>query len=104
MSDPRTLILACVAGGALGALFFGGLWWTVRRAVEAKQPAPWIFGSLLVRTIATLAGFYLVAAGRPDRLLVCLLGFVLARLVVTRMTRPSEETEPSPSHEARHAP
>jgi F1F0 ATPase subunit 2 len=104
MSEPLTLLLACMAGGALGALFFGGLWWTVRRAVAAKRPALWIFVSLVLRTSATLAGFYVVSGGRPDRLLVCLLGFVMARLLVTRLTRASEATERCPRHEASHAP
>ena len=104
MSDPLTLLLAWVAGGVLGALFFGGLWWTVRRAVSAKQPALWIFGSLLLRTSAALAGLYVVSGRHLDRLLLCLLGFVMARLLVTRLTRTSGETARRPMREASHAP
>ncbi len=104
MSDPLTLLLAWMAGGVLGALFFGGLWWTVRRLVSAKQPALWVFGSLLLRTSVALAGFYVVSGRDLDRLLLCLLGFVMARLLVTRLTRSSGETERHPTHEARRAP
>lgn len=104
MSDPLTLLLAWMAGGVLGTLFFGGLWWTVRRAVSAKQPALWIFGSLLLRTSVALAAFYVVSGRHLDRLLLCLLGFIVARLLVTRLTRPSEETGRRPTHEASHAP
>ncbi len=104
MSDPLILLLAWLAGGVLGALFFGGLWWTVRRAVSAKQPALWIFGSLLLRTSAALAGLYVVSGRHLDRLILCLLGFVVARLLVTRLTRSSGETERRPTHEASHAP
>ncbi|MFT5416661.1 MAG: F1F0 ATPase subunit 2, partial [Gammaproteobacteria bacterium] len=57
MGNPLILVLAWMAGGLLGALFFGGLWWTVRQAVSAKQPALWVFGSFLLRTSVTLAGF-----------------------------------------------
>ena len=39
-------------------------------------------------TIA-LAGFYFTAGGHWERLLVCALGFVLARPVVTWLTRPA---------------
>jgi F1F0 ATPase subunit 2 len=102
MSDPLALLLACMAGGALGAFFFGGLWWTVRRAVAAKRPALWILVSLLLRTSVTLVGFHVVSGGRPDRLLSCLLGFVMARLLVTRLTRSPAER--CPTHEAGHAP
>jgi F1F0 ATPase subunit 2 len=104
MSDPLTLLLPWMAGGILGALFFGGLWWTVCRAVSAKHPALWIFGSLLLRTSAALAGFYVVSGGHWDRLLLCLLGFVMARLLVTRLMRPAGETERPPTREASHAP
>jgi F1F0 ATPase subunit 2 len=51
----------------------------------------WFFASLLLRTSIALAGFYLVARGHWERLLVCLLGFVIARLVVTRLTRAAEQ-------------
>ena len=49
------------------------------------------FGSLLLRTSITVTGFILVARGHWERLLVCLLGFVMARLVVTRLTRTAEK-------------
>jgi len=35
------LILALAAGLVLGAIFFGGLWWTVRKGVSSKYPALW---------------------------------------------------------------
>ena len=31
MNEALTLVLAWLAGGVLGAIFFGGLWWTVRK-------------------------------------------------------------------------
>jgi F1F0 ATPase subunit 2 len=104
MSDPMTLLLAPIAGGVLGVFFFGGLWWTVRRVVSEKKPALWVSGSLLLRTSVALAGFYVVSGGHLDRLLLCFLGFVLARLLVTRLTKSSGETERHTTHEARHAP
>jgi len=100
-SKPGVLVLALLAGGALGAMFFGGLWWTVLRGAASDKPARWFFASMLLRTGLTLAGFYRVAGGQPDRLVLCLLGFVIARMVVTRLTRPRAER---PAKEARHAP
>lgn len=87
MNEALTLVLASVAGVLLGALFFGGLWWTVRKGVSAKRPTFWFFCSLWLRMGITLTGFHLVAGGHWERLLVCLLGFFIARLVVTRLTR-----------------
>jgi N-ATPase, AtpR subunit len=34
-----------------------------------------------------LAGFNFVSGGRWERLLACLLGFVIARLVITQLTK-----------------
>jgi F1F0 ATPase subunit 2 len=104
MNDAFFLVLAFVTGVLLGAIFFGGLWWTVRRGVSSKQPALWFFGSLLVRMSATLVGFYLVGAGHWERLMLCLLGFVIARLAVTCLTRPSRINRARPVQEAAHAP
>jgi F1F0 ATPase subunit 2 len=87
MTETLNLMLALVTGISLGAIFFGGLWWTVQKGVISKQPALWFLGSLLLRTCLALAGFYFVARGRWERLLLCLLGFVAARLIVTRYTR-----------------
>ena len=104
MNEPLTLLLAFVAGGMLGAVFFGGLWWTVRKGVSSKQPAFWFFGSLLLRMSIALAGFYVVGRGHWERLLLCLLGFVMARLIVAWLTRPAAENQIRPAQEASHAP
>ena len=103
MNDTLSLALAFATGVLLGAIFFGGLWWTVRKGLSSNQPALWFLGSLLLRSSLVLAGFYLVARGHWERVVVCLLGFVAARLIVTRLTRAAEKPaywEP----EARHAP
>ena len=104
ISDTLSLLLALIGGVLLGAIFFGGLWWTVRKGVSSRQPALWFLGSLLVRTGAVLGGLYLVANGDWQRLLPCLVGFVMAQLVVTRLTRPTGDSQIRPSQEASHAP
>lgn len=104
MNDTLIWVLAWVAGLLLGALFFGGLWWTVRKGLASQQPALWFFGSLLLRMSLALAGFYIVAGGHWERLAVCLLGFFMARLVVTWLTRPTGESPIRPSQEISYAP
>ncbi len=102
MNETLILVLALVTGVLLGTMFFGGLWWTVRKGVSSQRPALWFFGSLLLRTSIVLAGFYFVSGGRWERLLVCLLGFVMARLIVMRLTRAAERPIPL-AQEADHA-
>jgi len=100
----ETLALAWVAGVGLGAIFFGGLWWTVRKGASSRRPASWFLGSALARMSIALAGFYLVAGGQWERLAVCLLGFVMARLAVTWLTRSPRANQTRPAQEASHAP
>jgi F1F0 ATPase subunit 2 len=103
MNEPLSLALALVTGVLLGAMFFGGLWWTVRKGVSSKRPALWIFCSLLLRMSIALAGVYLICAGHWERLLVCLLGFVIARLIVMRLTGAAEKPT-CLAQESSHAP
>jgi F1F0 ATPase subunit 2 len=96
MNEIIILAATLIAGILLGTIFFGGLWWTVRKGVTAKIPALWFLASSMLRTIIALAGFYFVARGDWKKLLVCLLGFVMARFIVLRLTRSNKETKHAP--------
>jgi len=80
------LAAALFAGAILGLLFFGGLWWTVRRAAASPRPALWFGPSLLLRCAAVGAGFCLLADGSWPPLAACLAGFILGRMAVLRLT------------------
>jgi len=104
MNESVSLVGALVTGVLLGTMFFGGLWWTVRQGVSAERPALWFLGSLLLRTGIVLGGFYVVAGGHWERLLLCLLGFAIAHFIVTRFTGPPVEHRNPPANEVGHAP
>lgn len=104
MNETLIQTLAWLEGWALGVIFFGGLWWTVRKGISSHTPALWFLGSLLLRMSVTLAGFYFIGRGNWKRLLLCLLGFVMARLVVTWLTRLSGVNQSHPAQEASDAP
>ena len=104
MSEFFSLASALAAGLFLGAFFFGGLWWTVIRGVSSQRPALWFFGSMLLRMSITLAGFYFVGREDWERWLLCLLGFVLARLVVKWLTRLPVEHYSARASETSYAP
>jgi F1F0 ATPase subunit 2 len=89
MHDLLRLAPPLAAGLLLGAFFFVGLWWTVIKGVSSPRPALWFLGSMLLRMSVTLAGFYFVGRESWERWLLCLLGFVVARVVV-QLTRPPE--------------
>ncbi len=91
MNEVLSLIFALMAGIVLGMFFFGGLWWTIRRGLSSSRPALWFFGSMLLRTAIVVLGFYYVLGDDWRRLLAALLGFVIARLAVTRLTRGTQQ-------------
>ncbi len=93
MNDLQSLILSWAAGVLLGGMFFGGLWWTVRKGLSSKHPALWFLVSQLLRLSIAMAGFYVVAAGDWERLLACLVGFMTARFVVARLTQSSSDNQ-----------
>ena len=104
MNETLTLVLAWMAGGLLGTIFFGGLWWTVRQGLSSPQPALWFLGSMLLRMGITLVGFYFVGRRDWERLVACFLGFLVARLIVMWLTRPKEKIRSRTIEEASHAP
>jgi F1F0 ATPase subunit 2 len=103
MNNILILALALGAGLLLGAIFFGGLWWTVHQGVSSKRPALWFLGSRLLRMSLVLVGFYFVGRGDWRRLVACLIGFIIARLIVLRLTRTPVEHHPSAAKEIGHA-
>jgi F1F0 ATPase subunit 2 len=102
MNEILYVVLAFAVGIMLGALFFGGLWFTVKKAVGAKIPALWFFGSLLVRASITLIGFYVISLGSWQMLLVCLLGFIAARYIIMLIMRPKKEQQLQINKEISH--
>ena len=104
MNETLMLVFAGGAGLVLGAIFFGGLWWTVRQGVSSPRPALWFFASLLLRMFITLTGFYFVGRGHWERLVACLFGSIIARFIVMRLTRTPVKNHNSRAKEASHAP
>lgn len=77
------------AGFILGGFYFGGLWLTVRAAVNSSRPGLLTAVSLLVRLAVLLGALYLLGGDDWRRLLALLGGILLARLVLTRRLGPA---------------
>ncbi|HSI47635.1 MAG TPA: ATP synthase subunit I [Ideonella sp.] len=97
------LALAGLAGLVMGGCFFGSLWWTVQRTLSARRPALQHLAGWLLRMFLTPLGFYLVGAGHWQRLLAALVGFLVARFIAVRLTRPGPHGIGHEALEARHA-
>jgi len=102
-----TILAALLAGLALGAFFYGGLWCTVLRGTRSSRPASWFLISLMLRMSLLLTSIYLVADGQWQRLMACMAGLLLARSVFLRVSRQWRSTMIAPTtteRESHHAP
>ena len=91
------LFASLTCGLILGVLFFGGLWLTIRNLQKSSHPALLFLTSALLRISLTISGFWVIGvwldeSARWQRLTVCLAGFVLARMICTRMIRTVQPT------------
>ncbi len=96
MSDAGVLgalALGLAAGAGGGAVFFIGLWWTVRAVTAARAPALLLALSFVARCVLLCALFWLVAGHSALALAACLAGFIAARAVITRRLRVDDAQE-----------
>ena len=85
------LTCAFLTGAALSVIFFGGLWLTVQALDRSSRPWLLMFNSFVGRMTIVTSGFYLVLVfigGRLEVLVVCLLGFLVGRILLVRRWRP----------------
>lgn len=84
MNDATALGLAFVAGLVLGTFYFGTLWLVVRRLHRVAWPAVWLGVSAFARLAVLLLLVTLLVGARWERLAIALVGFLAARVVLTR--------------------
>lgn len=85
------MIAALAAGVAVGLVYFGGLWLTVRRLPSAERPYLLVFGSLAGRVAVAVGTFFLLTtAGGWQAIVVAMLGFIGVRVAMIRAFRPQQ--------------
>jgi F1F0 ATPase subunit 2 len=85
--------LALLGGMALGAFYFGGLWYTIRQIPTSTRPGMLLIASMVVRMAVILGAFILIMDGSWQRLLACVVGFILMRqIMIKRWGPPRQET------------
>lgn len=88
MNENLFMIVALLTGVVIGGIFFGGLWFTVKKGVTSKIPALWFLGSFVLRMGVVLLGYYLILQnGSWQNGFICLIGFIAARFIVIRQTK-----------------
>lgn len=84
MNDVLPYIGAFLAGGGVGALFFWGLWVSLRVAERRENRVPILLGSFLLRG-AIVVGVMVLILRLSDAygLIAFMVGFLLSRFVMT---------------------
>lgn len=85
MNGFLELAIALFGGFVLGLFYFYSLWITVRQLPVTAYPIPLTLGSFIARLAITLLGFYLLMNGHWQRGLIALVGFTIARTILTRI-------------------
>ena len=94
MNMAVVLAVAFTAGMVLGVFYFTALWQTVRRLSSAKSPARLLLGSIILRMVVVMAGFYLImGTGHWERLASAMLGFIIVRKILTYCLGPQNAEE-----------
>ncbi len=89
------LLLGYAAGALLGTLYLLGLWWTVGRATRTGNNALLLI-SFVLRAAALLLAFYGLLGLGAAGLAAALLGFLTARLLLTRLLGRRKEARNDP--------
>ena len=77
-----SLPLPAAGGLLIGLLYFGALWWTVRRMASARHPAALAAGSFLVRAAVAAGGIVLVSGGKLVPLVAAMAGLLIGRTIL----------------------
>ncbi|MBN2409332.1 MAG: ATP synthase subunit I [Candidatus Aminicenantes bacterium] len=94
MTDIVKAIWFLFVGGALGFIYFGGLWWTVKKLPRSRRPHLLTLASLFVRSGFVLVGLFLVArGGRWESIVAALLGMIAVRWALIRRLSPAKEAK-----------
>jgi F1F0 ATPase subunit 2 len=87
------LSVAFLLGGILGFLHFTGLWITVNYLPKTRRPVFFLLLSFMLRMSVILGAFYFIMGEKWQRLFACLLGFILARIILVRIWAPGVKSK-----------
>ncbi|HRP57287.1 ATP synthase subunit I [Agriterribacter sp.] len=86
------ILISFTAGLASGFLFYGGLWMTVKKGMSMKRPQLLFAVSFLLRSVIVIITFYFAGSGQWQRIVICAVGLLIARVIVTYATREKQRT------------
>jgi F1F0 ATPase subunit 2 len=83
-NEPMVLAVAAVWGMVLGALYFGGLWLSLRLVPGRRRPRGPVGALYAARLAVALAGFWAALTAGPLALGAAMVGFIAMRALMVR--------------------
>jgi F1F0 ATPase subunit 2 len=87
------MVLGFLAGLLLGLFFFGGLYWSVEKLAQVKNPAILMLLSLLVRMAALMGGFILLFKRSLAEGVAALFGVIFVKFLLIAYSRKNNTEE-----------
>jgi len=94
MPVPIAFLLVLLGGFALGIIFYGGLWLTIRALPKSRHAVLLALASFWGRTGLVVAGLLLAMDASWQRALLCIAGFVAARILLARWMPDRSASKP----------
>jgi F1F0 ATPase subunit 2 len=83
------LVFSFVGGVAAGALYFSGLWYTVRQLPTTQRPVLLLIGSFTLRLALLLGAIFLFTRTHWSYVVTAVFGLLLARTLLIRHWGPT---------------
>jgi F1F0 ATPase subunit 2 len=83
MLESTQLTVAVIAGAVSSAIYFGGLWLTVKRLAHVRNPLVTYVASFVFRLVALGGGALLALQLGWQYLLAAMVGFLIVRYAIT---------------------
>lgn len=100
MSEPVQFAMGFLGGLLMGLFFFGGLWLSVKRLPDSRNPLLVMFVSFLLRLAVLVLCFYTLArCGGWIAVLGAVPGLLLMRMTLVRRFGRKDVETPLPGRE-----
>lgn len=80
--SPFFVTVGFIVGAVIGTLYFGGLWWSVKRIKNVERKKMFLFLSWLVRSVFLCGGLFILARYDAQMLISGAVGLLVARFLI----------------------
>ena len=95
--NPVSVSIGLAAGAVMGALYFGGLFWSVMRLKTVEHKKRFLFYSWLLRSVGLIGGLFVLMRYDEQVLFAGVAGLFAARFVIVRQVKKQLRAKEKPA-------